>query len=264
MSQDQIFDPQDDEEPWRDQNPIARSSIHDPWRDEVRATKRPEQFQQLLSNSDFAFPGWSTHFIAERFFYLDGVRSALRLFQTDSTAFLKTEGFIDEALRQEQITQDWSRQSGVRLTMPISLPRTRSIKEAKPTHFQKCVVCMVAFELAIERKVSNISPLWAYDYLRVVPAVYNIRGFTPEKLKSLRAHYRAFDSDIVQYARLADIEVLTDLSTGKTVTRSTAIRIKLFVDEHCRDDQSHAVGEVRLQPGDQGLGIGPASEHDMA
>src|SRR5262249_29576632 len=115
MVQDQSgIAPNSGDEPWQDQNPIAQSNVDDPLQDVVSVAKRPEQFQQLLSNSDFALPGWSTHFVAERFFYLDGVRSALRLFRTDSTAFLKTEGFIDAALEQKEITEDWSRQSGVR------------------------------------------------------------------------------------------------------------------------------------------------------
>lgn len=248
---------------FQDQNPRASSNANDPWQDTVRSVRRPERFQDLLTDSDFATPGWSTYFASERFFYLDGVGAALRLFRSDSAAFLKSEGFIDQAIEEPEVVDDWSRQSGVELAVPVSLPRTREIKEAKPTHFQKCVVCIVAFELAIRKRLGNISPFWVYDYMRIKPAVYNIRKFNQEKLELLRKSYSSFDSRVLAAARQDHTDLLVDLANGKTVTLSTATNIKNFLDANCREDESHYVEEIRAFPGNRGLGRGPASSNEI-
>lgn len=246
-----------------DQNPRRTSDDADPRNDEVIANSRPGDFKELLSHTDFAVPGWQAHFTGNRFFYLEGVGAALRLFQTDSAAFLKNEGYMDEAVLQPELQEDWSIQSGVNLTPRVSLPRTRNIKDLAPTHFQKSVACMVAIELALEDKVRGISPFWVYDYMRIKPAVYNIRKFGKDKLELLRNDYQGFDDDVVEAAGQNHAQLLDDLATGKSVTYPTAARIKQYLDENCAESDEHVVAEIRHAPGRQGLGVGPASDFEV-
>jgi hypothetical protein len=96
--------------------------------------------------------------------------------------------------------------------------------------------------------------------MRILPAVYNIHHFNADVLTALRAKHANFDAKILESAGQEDPALLTDMATGKTVTRSTALGMKAFLDG-CGDDPNYRVAEVRASPGSH-LGFGPASENE--
>ena len=216
-------------------------------------------------NGDFADQPWNTNFGGDRFFYLTGVADAMRLLQEPSATFLKLRGHLDKILNLEDLSR-WAVQSGVPLDQPIKRERAGEIAVLKPTYFYKCVECLVAFEYAFvssERLNGRVSKFWVYDYMRVVPAVYNIRRFTKDKLAQLRRDYEDFDRLALQATNQNEEALFDELADGGTVTKPTALRLKHFIDTHCANSDEHAVGEVRNRPGKRGLGKGPASSHEI-
>lgn len=243
-------------------NPRLLSSPVDPYSDPVRSIARPHDYRAFLSETDFAERAWNTSFGADRFFYLTGVTDAMRLLKQNSGSFLKIRGYLDAVLGDHDLAR-WSDQSGVRLEQPIKRERANEITVPKPTYFYKCVECLVAFELAFADQLKGkMSPYWVYDYMRVVPAVYNLRKFNNEKLALLRREYEGFDRLALNAMRQHNEELLDDLSNGKTVTRPTAFRLKHFIDTYCTAAEEHTVGEIRSRPGNRSLGEGPATIHE--
>lgn len=245
--------------------PRLRSNDLDPFADPVHTSARPVDYRDLLSDRDFADQPWSTNFGKGRFFYLTGVTDAMRLLMETSGTFLKLQGHLDSILEYDDLHR-WGTQSGIRLTEKIKRERAGEITAPKPTYFYKCVECLVAFEHAFaesDRLKDKISPFWVYDYMRIVPAVYNIRQFKPATLDLLRRDYEDFDRLALAATFQPDPTFLDDLSTGSTVTRPTALRLKHFIDTHCIKSPDHKVGEVRTRPGNHGLGLGPATTHEI-
>lgn len=246
-------------------NPRLRSNQLDPRSDPVHTTERPLDYRDLLSDRDFAEQPWNTNFGTERYFYLTGVADAMRLLQEPSATFLKTRKYLDDILGSDDLER-WAMQSGVPLDQPVKRERAGEIVIPRPTYFHKCVKCMVAFELAFERSErlkGKVSKYWVYDYMRIVPAIYNLRGFSAEKLSALRRDHDNFNARASDAMRQPDEQVLDDLAGGHTVTRLTASRLKRFVDEHCSESEEHRVGEVRTRPGSRGLGNGLATTHEL-
>lgn len=242
-------------------NPRKRSSALDPLNDPVETVDRPLDYRDLLSDPDFADSPWNTSFASERYFYLTGVADAMRLLQENSASFLKLRGYLDD-LAQDPDLERWSMQSGVALDQPIKRERAAEIAVLRPTYFYKCVECLVAFEQAFRGSIKlkdRVSPYWVYDYMRVVPAVYNLRGFNRETLQFLRVTYNDFNRRALAAMDQHEDELLDDLADGKTVTRPTALRLKHFIDTECPGGDEHAIGQVRNRPGRRGLGRGPAS-----
>lgn len=242
--------------------PRRLSSNLNPLYDPVEARERPEDYRALLSETDFADRPWNIYFGSDRFFYLAGVTDAMRLLQEHTASFLKLRGYLDEVLGDSDLER-WSFQCGIPLNQPIKRERAKEISIPAPTYFYKCVEALVAFELAIaasDRLDGRVSPFWVYDYMRIVPAVYNIRGLNHTKLESLRENYDNFDRLALEATGQTDAELLDDLANGKTVTRPTAVRLKYFIDKHCTKSAYDAVAEVRDRPGRHGLGQGPASQ----
>ena len=250
---------------FEEEQPRLRSSPLDPASDPVHAAERPLDYRDFLSVRDFADQPWNTCFGGDRFFYLTGVTDAMRLLQEQSATFLKLRGHLDAILKEEDLDR-WAMQSGVPLDQPIKRERAGEIANLKPTYFYKCVECLVAFEHAFEnsdRLKGKVSKYWVYDYMRVVPAVYNIRGFNVEKLKTLRREYSDFDRLALDATHQTEEGLLDALADGGTVTRPTAMRLKHFIDTHCTASDEHAVGIVRNRPGNRGLGTGPAVLHEV-
>lgn len=246
-------------------NPRRKSDLLNPVLDMVEAKIRPESYRSILSDYDFADRAWNMVFGEGRFFYLLGIDDAMRLLQENSTGFLKSNGYLDEVIHHN-LLRTWSDQSGIPLDKPISLVRARELSANRPDFFYKCCESLVAFELAFqnsERLAGRVSEYWVYDYMRVVPAVYNIRGFNSEKLRQLRSRVDDFDRKALEACKQTDSALLDDLANGKTVTRSTALQLKYFVDNFCVPVDGQELGEVRSRPGRRGLGIGPASIHEL-
>lgn len=245
-------------------NPRLVSNASDPLSDPVTSRARPNDYRVFLSETDFAERPWNTWFGSERFFYLTGVADTMRLLQEQSGSFLKTGGYLDAILGDDDLTR-WAIQSGVPLGQPIKRERAKEITKPQPTYFYKCVECLVAFEQAFAASPhlkDKVSPFWVYDYMRVVPAVYNLRKFNGDKLAMLRREYEGFDQLALDAMHQHENELLDDLANGKTVTRPTAMRLKHFIDAHCTESEEHAVGDLRDRPGNRGLGKGPASQHE--
>ena len=251
--------------PFEDTQPRARSNNINPLSDVVRTTTRPLDYREFLSERDFAESPWNTNFGAERFFYLTGVTDAMRLLQEHSATFLKLKGHLDDILGDDDLAR-WAMQSGVPLNRPIKRERAGEIAVPRPTFFYKCVECLVAFESAFaasEHLKGKISPFWVYDYMRVVPAVYNIRKFNAEHLEMLRREYDGFNQLALNAIGQNEEAILDDLANGQTVTRPTAYRLHQFINAHCTAAAEHKVGEVRSRPGRRKLGIGPASINEV-
>lgn len=246
-------------------SPRMHSSVLDPFSDPVMTAARPNDYRELLTERDFAEQPWNTSFGAGRFFYLTGVTDAMRLLQEKSGTFLKLKGHLDAILVDEDLER-WGTQSGIRLDEKIKRERAGEITVPKPTYFYKCVECLVAFEHAFEnseRLKDKVSKFWVFDYMRIVPAIYNIRQFNTNKLDLLRRDYEDFDRLALEATYQPDPLFLDDLANGKTVTRPTAYRLKIFINTHCNVSPDHAVGEVRIRPGNHGLGDGPATTHEI-
>lgn len=246
--------------PYTETNPRKTSDSSSPLNDTVECKQRPEHYTALLSNPEFAETPWTSDFGDGRFFYLAGVNDVLRLLKQTGAGFLKTDGYLDRIHNQPDMLQDWSDQSGLALNRAISLVRSREIPEPLPTVFYKCVECMVGFELAIaaNKELSDrISPFWVYEYMRIIPAVYNVRAFNSGKVEALRAIDERFDEKALEAIGQSEVRLLDELANGKSVTLRTATLLKEFVDATYPD---LSLKEIRDRPGRKGLGGGPASE----
>lgn len=236
---------------WVDENPRLQSGLLGALNDRVETIARPKSIYQLFTENNFAIPGWQNNFAkrTDKYLYIEGVGVALRIFQHDSARFLKEERFFDEAIKQAELKREgsWSCQSGVTLDKPVSLIRAGEIEAGTPHNLQVLIVFIMALELALEEYSIGISKYWVYDYIRLRPAVYNIKQFYPNKLKKLRDRFRHFDECAIAYCRQDSADFLDELSKGCTATYKTVFLLKEYIDK-VADNDDLKVQEIVSEP----------------
>lgn len=237
-------------------------SLLDPATYPVKTTERPRDFAALLTHTEVMYPDWEHDIEKRHLFYVQGIVSFMRIFRNNRITFLKDDNFADKAQEIILNETDWPQQIALRWDESLSANQLRRIRSKEAVYIQKTAQTLVACEIAIRQLRPEISPFWVYDYMRVIPAVYNIDRFNPDRLKSISDVYPNLQKNILHASSQEDVQVLHDLSNGNCVTGSTARTIKDYIDKHCTADPDHAVGDIRFKPGRRFLGQKDASRHE--
>jgi DNA-binding XRE family transcriptional regulator len=162
--------------------------------------------------SDAAFHSLALYYFPR----LGALRTTLRL----------TRGAIENACRNN------------RSAMTVSLSTLRKIEKGQPVSFQKAIA---AFDVVSdEHRARRPNDPDLQEEVEVIPAIYLI-----PRLKALRSGAGLSLADLAQRAEVA-ADTITDLESGRCVTRATAERIARAVSAATGDDGSDAPGMVAL------------------
>lgn len=239
-------------------NPRRFSDDFDPQKDVVTLSNRPTLISSFFTETVFFKAGWHRDFAkrTDKFFYVEGSGAALRLFERSTARFLKEQGVIDTALMLPELIRGgvWAKQSGVAQdntisANKISLGRAGEIQDGVALNFQVAVVFFIAIELALKESSIGISQYWPYEYMRIRPAVYNIKQFNEEKLKSLRSQITNFNVLAMAECEQDSAEFLDELSMGCTATYKTVFLLQSFINRVAKNEA------LKVQEIVSGLGV---------
>lgn len=241
-----------------DANGVASNPANYP----VISKQRPDFVSSLLTHQEVVYSDWEYDIENRQLFYVQGISTFLRLFPGSRVTLLKTGGYIDSA--EEVIRRDtaWPEQIALKWDEGVAANQLRRIRGNDAVYLQKAVQTVVACETMLKARRDDMSPYWVYDYMRIVPAVYNIDGFNEKKLLLLESAYPNLKPNILNAARQTDAELLDDMAAGWCVSGETATLVKDYLDKHCRQNIDHSVGGVRFHPGKKRLGRKHASKHE--
>ena len=162
--------------------------------------------------SDAAFHSLALYYFPR----LGALRTTLRL----------TRGTIENACRNN------------RSAMAVSLSTLRKIEKGQPVSFQNAIA---AFDVVCdEHRTRRPDDPDLQEDVEVIPAIYLI-----PRLKALRSAAGLSLADLAQRAEIA-ADTITDLESGRCVTRATAERIARAVSAATGDDGSDALEMVAL------------------
>lgn len=217
------------------------------------ALERPENVLDVLSQN-VSYSGWEKESALKQRFYVRGVSWALRRYgKLDVTDY---KPFFQPAMEIIKSETSWDQQVLVPAQdkkasgsgwheAPSYNQALRAINARKAISFHKATQIMVIFEAALRTK-DGVNPLEVYSEMHIEPACYNIDDFNASALEKLRNEEDKFNSRVLAACEQSESSVLDDLTSGFTVTKSTAEGIKKFVDEECG---GKGLGDIRHRPG---------------
>ena len=117
---------------------------------------------------------------------------------------------------------------------------------------QVLVSCELALGDAIKKGRYSGDATEVYKHMNILPACYNIDGFKPDTLASMRGSIEDFDRKLLTASNQNSRQLLERLTDGHCVTRRTAraIRSKMLeLSERIGGQPSFVIGDVRGRPG---------------
>ena len=246
-------------------NPPKDTTGFDPAKLPVRAVRRPASLRDLLTNTDVLYSDWDYDVGNRRLYYVTGIVRFMKLFNTRRITFLKESesldrnlSFIDQALNVVTEETSWSREASFSWLEPVAANQLRKIRNKSPVPFTKAVHTIVACELALKEMRPDMSQYWVYDYMRIIPAVFNIDGFSEDAVKSVLRTPNGL-INVRNIAGFDGEQVLHDLAAGHCVTSKTAFPLARYISGYVPDAK---IGAVRCKPGRKRLGRGDASVYE--
>jgi hypothetical protein len=220
--------------------------------------------QQVLSPHD-----WDYQVKNRKLFYVSGVATFLRLFPSRKIKFLKEEKLpglnksaTDLAIETVQSETTWQSQALLNWEEGLATSQLRRVREPGAVGFTKAVHTIVACELAIRAFCPDVSQYWVYDYMRMIPAVYNIDNLSQAAVDQIMKA----PNSAVQLRKIAGpdgVDVLSDLRSGQCVTAKTAHLLVAYANRYILGPSGQSqIGPVRCRPGKRKLGTKNASEHE--
>jgi hypothetical protein len=212
------------------------------------------------------YDDWENDINNRRLYYLDGIVSLMRIFTKEKITFLKkpirgqNADFASMAVRAIQRETEWPKQANFDWSEGISAKQLRSIRSKEPVAFTKVVQAIVACEFALKALRPESSPYWVYDYMRVVPAVYNIDKFNRDTVSQILETPNAA-VNIQKIAGPYGVDVCRDLADGGCVTSMTAHGLAEYITKNGTGPDCQ-VGPVRFKPGKKRLGQAQASSNE--
>jgi hypothetical protein len=215
------------------------------------------------------YPNWEHHVDGRQLYYVTGIISCLRLFPNKRIKFLKEEALpshsksaVDLAVEAVLKDTDWPNQALFDWDQEVSAAQLRRVRDPRAVGFTKAVHTIVACEFAISALRPDVSRYWVYDYMRIIPAVYNIDDLTQESITEiLNAPNSAAQLRLA--AGPDGVDVLTDLRDGACVTGETAVKLTNYANDFVLAPKNKKlIGPVRFHPGKNKLGRRGASSNE--
>lgn len=209
---------------------------------------RPSAIVDLLSHREVIYPGWEVDVGTRPLYYVDGIIAFMRLLRVTQIVFLKDDRYLDKAMKTVEHDTDWRNQVNLRWSEDVAANQLRRIQQRRAVSFTKAVYTIVACEHAIESS-GITSPLWPYQYMRIIPAVYNIDKLNKETLTALLAKPNA-RANLESIAGANSLDILKEVIEGGCITAKTAHELSAFFSHH----PDVGIGGVRFKPGKKRLG----------
>ncbi len=219
----------------------------------VALKQRPINIADLLSHREVIYPNWELDVGTRRLYYVDGIVAFMRLLKVTQIVFLKDDGHIGKAVATVKHDTEWIDQANLRWAEDVAANQLRRVQQRMAVSFTKAVYTIVACEHAIASH-GIASYLWPYQYMRIVPAVYNIDKLNKETLAGLLNKPNA-RANLEHIAGTSYAELLKELVDGSCTTAKTAHELASFFGQH----PDLGIGPVRFKPGRRRLGRRDAS-----
>jgi hypothetical protein len=243
-------------------------------RQKGRPHKRPTAYEALLfepiadapSNAGPSYTNWEFDHGRTPRFYVGGLLWFMRVSGIPDIQSLAEYG--SRAVEEVEKNTIWA-------AMPnsgenwkdCSLNQFRYARLGRAVYFQKAALVIVACEIALTETTNDgrivdksVSPDDVHHHMSIVPAVWNIDSFNPEYLTDLNHRHPNAKGALRDAAGQRSTDVIDRMAEGYTVTSSTALDVKKYIDGNFRE---HPVGNVRAHPGRKRLGRLRATDDEI-
>ncbi|QYA04522.1 RNA-binding protein [Rhizobium sp. B21/90] len=118
---------------------------------------------------------------------------------------------------------------------PIAENQFNRAKNEDAITFERAVVIIAAFEVRYAHAIAaghvSGTAYDVYERLKIVPACYHLENFNEAALKAIEAGHPQALQTLTLAAKHNDTRLITDLTTGRCVTKETAVLVKAALEE---------------------------------
>lgn len=118
---------------------------------------------------------------------------------------------------------------------PIAENQFNRAKNEDAITFERAVVIIAAFEVRYAHAIAaghvSGTAYDVYERLKIVPACYHLENFNEAALKAIEAGHPQALRTLTLAAKHNDTRLITDLTTGRCVTKETAVLVKAALEE---------------------------------
>lgn len=182
-----------------------------------------------MSHPEVLYTNWDNDAGSRQLYYRFCVISFMRLVRGKRIAFLKEHKLpgqdttcVDQAIRAVEKDTNWQSEATlIKWNEGLAANQPRRMKNGKAVSFTKAVYAIVACEFALRALRPDISSFWVYDFMRIIPAVYNIDRFDDDIAKAIGQKPNGW-AQVRDIAGLDGPALVKDLAKGHCVTAMTA------------------------------------------